>query len=105
MTEQFSIPVFTYSTNLLDFLYNIKVLTEGKKMINESRAVIPQFIPPFKMYVNNVKSGIQTFHQNNNTPVTNPGGMNHYYTYYGEFLCTEAEFKEWELKQPKLKKD
>lgn len=103
MSEQFSIPVFVYSSNLLDFLYNVKVITTGKKMINESRCVIPQFIPPFKVYNNG--NAFKSIYHKNETPVTNPGGMNHYYTYYGEFLCTEEEFKEWELKQPKLKKD
>lgn len=107
MSEIYFIPVFTYSTNLLDFLYNIKVITHGSEMRNECRTVIPQFIPPFRMMPKDafiMDIGINHVTPESNPRLFNPGGMNHYYSYYGEKLCTKEEFEAWAKEQPVLKK-
>jgi hypothetical protein len=93
-----SIPVFTFSTNLVDFIESKQKKTAGKKMINEHFTVVPQYIVEHYvakktklLEVNSTGNGAAAFE-------VIPAQHIHYLSYYGEYLCTEQEYNEWKEK-------
>ncbi len=98
-----TIPIIVYSTNAVTFMKERKRLTEGKEMVNESSYVIPQFIPAYKVRPQSTSTGIAVMNLNEPAEIYIPQEMAQFYTYYGEYRCTEREYLAWEEKN-QLKK-
>ena len=96
-----TIPIAFYGEDLVKFHARIRELTNGKEMINVCTIVNTQFVAPYFIVDEEPEGKILQMSAPNQVkpkvPKMSKAQIAYFFSYYGEFRCTELEYTEWAL--------